>query len=204
LIHSDGLTSWQRRWGKPYDRAICNFLEAVTFKLSGQGHKGTSSWKTGLWVGKCIESDEHILLTSEGAYKARSIRRKPFQEQTDRELAKVVTGLPWLPKDNSKDQDKDTFVFPAGQLLRTVTGQDEGLKADKAEEEQELQGSKQDEQAEPLIPQEAEELEEPQTPRTRPREGEEPLDLFSRLPVRRRIARHFGVGSPRSYRNGTS
>ena len=118
---------------KPHDRAICNFLEAVTFKLSGQGHKGTSSWKTGLWVGKCTESDEHILLTSEGAFKARSIRRRPLQEQIDRELAQVVTGLPWSPKDNSKDQDKDTFFFPAGQLLTTVPGQDEELKTDKAE-----------------------------------------------------------------------
>ena len=195
LIHSDGLTSWQRRWGKPYDRAICNFLEAVTFKLSGQGHKGTSSWKTGLWVGKCTESDEHILLTSEGAFKARSIRRRPLQEQIDRELAQVVTGLPWSPKDNSKDQDKDTFVFPAGQLLRTVTGQDEELKTDKAEEEPELQDP--NAQAEPMTPQEAEELEEPRTPRTRPRDGEEPPDLFSRLPVRRRITRNFGVGSPK-------
>jgi hypothetical protein len=66
-------------------------------------------------------------LTSEGAFKARSIRRRPLQEQTDRELAQVVTGLPWSPKDNSKDGDKDTFVFPPGQLLRTVTGQDDGL-----------------------------------------------------------------------------
>jgi hypothetical protein len=30
-----------------------------------------------------------------------------------------------------------------------------------------------------------------------PREGEEPLDLFSRLPVRTRITRNFGVGSPK-------
>ena len=143
--------------GKPYDRAIFNFLEAVTFKLLGQGHKGTSSWKTGLWVGKCTESDEHILLTSEGAFKARSIRRRPLQEQVDRELAQVVTGLPWSAKDNSKDQDKGSFVFPAGQLLRTVTGQDEGLKTDKAEEEQELQDP--NAQAEPMTAQEAEEIE---------------------------------------------
>jgi hypothetical protein len=197
LIHSDGLTSWQRRWGKPYDRAICNFLEAVTFKLSGRGHKGTSSWKTRLWVRKCIESEEHILLTSEGAFKARNIRRRPLQEQTDRELAQVVTGLPWSPKDNSKDGDKDTFVFPAGPLHRTVTGQDDGLKAEKAEEDQELKEPPQDGQAEPLAPEEAAELEEPQTPRTRPREGEGPLDLFSRLPVRRRITRTNFGGSPK-------
>jgi hypothetical protein len=121
-------------------------------------------------------------LTSEGAFKARSIRRRPIQEQTDRELAQVVTGLPWSPKDNSKDGDKDTFVFPAGPLLRTVTGQDEGLKTDKAEETQEVKETSHDGQAEPLSPEEAAELEgleEPQTPRTRPREGEEPLDLFS-------------------------
>ena len=90
-----------------------------------------------------------------------------------------------------------TFVFPAGPLHRTVTGQDDGLKAEKAEEDQELKEPNQDEQAEPLAPEEAAELEEPQTPRTRPREGEEPLDLFSRLPVRRRITRTNFGGSPK-------
>ena len=73
----------------------------------------------------------------------------------------------------------------------------DGLKADKAEEDQELKEPPQDGQAEPITPEEAAELEEPQTPRTRPREGEEPLDLFSRLPVRRRIARTNFGGSPK-------
>ena len=108
-----------------------------------------------------------------------------------------MTGPPWSPKDKSKDGDKDTFVFPAGPLLRTVTGQDDGLKADKAEEDQELKEPPQDGQAVPISPEEAAELEEPQTPRTRPREGEEPLDLFSRLSVRRRITRTNFGGSPK-------
>ena len=141
-------------------------------------------------------------MTAAGAFKARSIRRRPIQEQVDRELAEVVTGLPWSPKDNSKDQDKDTFVFPAGQLRKTVTGQDDGLQKDTStgkaaeEEEQFPDGDLDPRMAEALSPEEVEALEEPQHPRSRPREGEEPLDLFSRLPVRWRITRHFGVGSP--------
>jgi hypothetical protein len=40
LIHSDGKTSWERRWNKPYDRGICNFLPIVeTWTLGRKGHR---------------------------------------------------------------------------------------------------------------------------------------------------------------------
>ena len=76
MIHSDGKTSWERTWGRPYDRGICNFLEAVHFRLNGRLAKADAAWKLGLWVGKDTESDEHLVLTEEGAFKTRSIRRR--------------------------------------------------------------------------------------------------------------------------------
>ena len=199
LIHSDGLTSWQRRWNRTYDRAICSFLEAVTFKVTGLAHKASPTWRTGLWVGKCTESDEHILLTELGAFKARSIRRKAPQDQVDVDLAKKVTGLPWSPKDNSKDADKDTFVFPAGQLARPTAPEDSKAPLDK---DGHTEGQATEDSKDPEVDGQAGTLDEqldsqepqtpPTSPRTRPHEGE--LD-FMRLPVRRRLTR-FG-GSPK-------
>ena len=113
-----------------------------------------------------------------------------------------MTGFPWSPKDISKDRDKGAVVFLAGQRLRTVTGQDAGLNKDTsagkaAQEEPFPDGDLDPRMAEAVSPKKTEAPEEQQIPRTRPREGEEPLDLFSRLPVRRRITRNFDVGSPK-------
>ena len=155
-------------------------------------------WRTGLWVGKCTESDEHILLTELGAFKARSIHRKPLKHQVDVDLARKVTGLPWSPKDNSKDADQGTFVFTSGQLSRPTTSEDSQDPLDKDEntEGQATEDSK-DRVAEGQPGQldgqpDRQEPQSPATPRTRPSDGE--LD-FMRLPVRRRLTR-FG-GSPK-------
>ena len=88
-------------------------------RFHGILHNADLQWKTGLWVGKDTESDEHIILTELGAFKTRNLRRRPKSEQVAVELGKKVTGLPWSPKDNSKAADGDLFILPPGPLSRT-------------------------------------------------------------------------------------
>eukprot|EP00971_Amphidinium_carterae_P192928 3828485-Amphidinium_carterae.1 len=66
LVHSDGLTNYQRRWGVKYNAAICNFGEMVLadvkhiavkkFAIRNQEQK-----VEGIWLGKTTHSGEHII-----------------------------------------------------------------------------------------------------------------------------------------------
>ena len=190
MQHADGKTSFERRWGRPYTHAVCRFLETVLFRKNTKTAKGSPAWIEGLWVGRDTESNEHLILTSEGAWKTRNVRRLPPTGQANKGLAETVTGLPWNPTSNKKDADVGTFVF-VGQS-RPTSSTSTGVGTDpeapeteetKAEEDQEVQEAKEQEDVE---------LEEPKTPRdkpTRPLDDYDPSNTPSR---RRRITRDFG------------
>ena len=187
LIHSDGKTSWERRWGRPYDRGICDLLEAIYFRINGRLAKADAAWKLGLWVGKDTESDEHLVLTEEGAFKTRSIRRLPLADQQNKDLAGKVTGLPWSHKNNLGSGDADTFILPPRKLAHASDHD---------------QAPKEDEHREDTLPAEEQEVggdtfddAEPVTPRTRPRESDELAEDFG-TPSRRRLNR-MNFGSPK-------
>ena len=64
-LHSDGKTSYERRWGNHYSRAICEFAETVLFRYaSGPPSKAATSWEYGNWFGKCSQSGEHFIATA--------------------------------------------------------------------------------------------------------------------------------------------
>ena len=35
LVHSDGLTSYQRRWGRSFESGLCEFAETVQYRDTG-------------------------------------------------------------------------------------------------------------------------------------------------------------------------
>ena len=134
-----------------------------------------------------------MVITAEGASKTRNIRRKTPTEQVNVELAKVVTGLPWSPKDNSKSKDTDTFILPSFTTLATPN-----LKQHK----EQGTGPEGDEAAEidPNFKEAfAEDLpvtlhEPPSTPRTRTRDE---ADELQTSPLSRRRLIRFNVNSPK-------
>ena len=110
LEHSDGRTSYERRWGRKYNHAVCTFGETILFKNPSHNFKASSAWERGIWLGKDTESEEHIVGTKDGVKKCRTIRRLVPSEQHDAELFKSINAKPWDPK--GKDaRDVDTFVF---------------------------------------------------------------------------------------------
>ena len=54
-----------------------------------------SAWDYGIWLGKCIRSDEHCVGTATGIYRTRTIRRLPSTDRYNRELLESVTSTPW-------------------------------------------------------------------------------------------------------------
>ena len=62
LVHSDGSTSYFRRWNRNYDGGLCYFAETMQAKLPVVKftRKADSLWETALWLGKDTEADEII------------------------------------------------------------------------------------------------------------------------------------------------
>ena len=87
-IRSDGLTPFERRWSKRYTSALCKFGEIVLCRLRGKQPKADPSWVPGLWLGRDTSADMHVVGTTSGVFKTRSIRRLPVSEQVDKQLLK--------------------------------------------------------------------------------------------------------------------
>jgi hypothetical protein len=187
LQHADGKTSFERRWSRPYTHAVCRFLETVLFKKNTKTAKGSPSWIEGLWVGRDTESNEHLILTSEGAWKTRNVRRLPPSGQANKELAQSVTGLPWNPTSNKKDADVGTFVV-VGQSRTTSTSAGVGPDPETEETEKKAEGRLKDSEdiAEDV------ELEEPCTPKDKPTRPAEDFDPNNTPSRRRRIVKDWG------------
>ena len=97
-VHSDGQTSYARRWGKHYSRPIVTWAETIMFRRPGPPTTKTDIWwDYGIWVGKCTNSEEHFVLTPNGVLRCRSIRRLVPSARYNAKLLQSVVGTPWRP-----------------------------------------------------------------------------------------------------------
>jgi hypothetical protein len=124
-LHADGLSSFQRCWGRPYDAGLCQLGETVFFRLVGsQVAKLSSVWEPGLWLGRTTESGEVLVATPDSVFKARSVRRLPLHEKFDKELFDKACGVPWAPRAFG-EFDPD-FVLPPGPVEEQEASQPSG------------------------------------------------------------------------------
>ena len=92
VVESQKLTSYEMMYGRKYKGAVCMFGESILYK-GASPYKGDDIFKRGIWVGKSHWSENHVVLTPQGAVEARSVRRLPEQFNSfDVHFAK---GLPW-------------------------------------------------------------------------------------------------------------
>ena len=82
--------------GHAYHGAIVEFGECVSVRLPGPiVHKMEPQWVSGVWLGKPVGNDEHIVATSHGVIQARCSRRRERTAKYDPNLIKQVQGVPW-------------------------------------------------------------------------------------------------------------
>ncbi|CAK0839054.1 unnamed protein product [Prorocentrum cordatum] len=98
LVEADGKTPCERLRGKPYNGEIVEFGECVYHKspLSEVGKAG-DRWHLGVWLGKSMRSDEHLVGTAKGVLLCRSIWRRPEKDRWDAQLLDRFVGSPWAP-----------------------------------------------------------------------------------------------------------
>ena len=94
VLEKIGKTSYELATGHAYRGKLALYGETVMFKRLTK-YKASDTFDTGIWVGKHSWNDNHIILTPEGAFEARTIRRLAVEDSfkgTDMIIAK---GLPW-------------------------------------------------------------------------------------------------------------
>ena len=116
-----------------YQHEVVPFAETVLFmepmpahrrKRGGQRHqKMDAIMERGIWLGRAEESDEHLVSTTAGVYRCRTIRRLlPNQQRSDKELLVGLKGVPWdmsagaVPRARLERQ-KVRFAFPAHEVV---------------------------------------------------------------------------------------
>ena len=111
LVHSDGRTSYFRRWGRDYAGGLCCFGELVQAKIIGPEftRKSDTPWSTALWLGRDTEADEIIVALPDGVRKVRTIRRFSPSLQWRAEPLLSLQALPWKP--NVSEAESTDFVY---------------------------------------------------------------------------------------------
>ena len=89
---ANGETSYERCTGREYHGKICLFGEVCMGYLKPSA-KGLASWHRGVWLGKTLTSDGHIISCNGGLFITRSVRRIPTPWISS-ELERVEM-LPW-------------------------------------------------------------------------------------------------------------
>ena len=94
VLEKCNKTSFELATGHGYHGKLALFGESVLFKKMVK-YKGNNVFERGIWAGKRPWNDSHVILTPDGAFEARAIRRLAAGENfiaTDMAIAK---GLPW-------------------------------------------------------------------------------------------------------------
>ena len=101
LIHSDGHTSYFRRWKSDNKTPICEFGETILYMVAGASKhqpKLENRFFKGIWLGKDTTSGESYIGIGGRVIKARTIRRQVMPYKYDQQLMDTINGTPWAAK----------------------------------------------------------------------------------------------------------
>ena len=123
VIHPDGYTSFERRWGRNYERAICEFGETLLY-LPPQHKKLPKAdlrMQKCTWLGKVSETGENYVATEQGVL--RTVRRLQPAFKCDLALLNKVSGTPWAPRWNLQPVIRNTvgLATPSVRTERIYT-----------------------------------------------------------------------------------
>lgn len=89
-------TSYELATGHPYRDTLALFGACVMFKRMVQyRYKAVALSRLGIWAGKHLWTDCHVLLTENGAFEARTIRRLAPEDSFKNAEILFAKGLPW-------------------------------------------------------------------------------------------------------------
>ncbi|CAE7846389.1 GIP, partial [Symbiodinium necroappetens] len=111
LIKADGRTPYERLKGREYKGEIVDPLETVHYKIDKDTRgKLDAQTSIGIWLGKTLSADEHVIGTPQGIRKWEKHRLE------------AVTGTPWQPKGQALvvPGDNKPLTLPDGRKVRSA------------------------------------------------------------------------------------
>ena len=99
LLHSDGQTSYFRRWQRNNTAPICEFGETVLYMVPTPKNqpKAEPRFFSGIWLGRDATTGESFIGTAGKVVRARTIRRQVEPHKYNIELLDTINGTPWSP-----------------------------------------------------------------------------------------------------------
>ena len=79
--------------------------------LCGQASKIKNLWAVGIWLGKTLRNDEHLVGTATGVRPCRPIWRRPEGKRFERQVLERMVGSPWEPVPPSAREQKPRAVY---------------------------------------------------------------------------------------------
>ena len=115
-VGKDGKTPHERLRGRKSRKQLLEFGESVHFMALNALDKPNADmrYQDGIYLGIRLGSDEYLVGTAGGVFKARSIRRKPMEHRWDHAQVTSIMGTPWKPYAFTED-DKLRIDIPGVQ-----------------------------------------------------------------------------------------
>ncbi len=111
-VGKDGKTAFERNKGRAARTLGVEFGEAVLWKrkpVGGALGKFSCMWDDGIYLGIRGSSGEIIIGTAAGAWRTRTIQRKPGQERWKPEGIEMVRWVPWAKKEDDPEIDGEKY-----------------------------------------------------------------------------------------------
>ena len=104
-VGKDGKTPHQRLRGRKSKRQLLEFGEAVHFMPLDALKQPNPDARCmdGIWLALRLGTEEYLVGTKEGVFKARTVRRKPPESRWDFQQVSDVMGTPWKPYNFTED-----------------------------------------------------------------------------------------------------
>ena len=112
LLHSDGQTSYFRRWQRNNTAPICEFGGTVLYMVP--------RFFNGIWLGRDTTTSESFIRTAGEVVRARTIRRQVGPHKYNNELLDTINGTPWSP---TPPTYTPTFLRPSVAPMRPETAE---------------------------------------------------------------------------------
>ena len=99
-VRSDGRTAYFRCKGRPYRGEVCTFGEQVLAKDPLKAlNKFEERWSPGMWLGKTVGSDDHLvkLNTQRIVAPFRSVKPVQPSKRWNKEVILALDVFPWTP-----------------------------------------------------------------------------------------------------------
>ena len=94
VLEKIGKASYELATGHAYRGQLALYGETVMFKRMTK-YKASDTFERGIRVGKHSWNDTHIILTPEGAFEARTIRRLAVKDSFNGTDMIIAKKLPW-------------------------------------------------------------------------------------------------------------